>query len=226
MRILIIEDQVQLRENLADRLRREGYTVDTSGDGQEGEFMAREVPYSVVIVDLGLPGRSGMDLIRNLRADGLSLPILILTARNRWQDKVEGLKAGADDYMAKPFHSEELMARVNALVRRAAGHATRIMKYGPYQLDTAAQQIRVDDQDVELTTFEYRIAEYLMLSAGEVISKLKLADVIYEHDQDRDSNVIEVLIGRLRKKLDPEQAHKPIDTLRGRGYRFKFSATG
>ncbi|GJM10945.1 MAG: DNA-binding response regulator [Lysobacteraceae bacterium] len=221
----MIEDQEQLRENLADRLRKDGYTVDTAGDGEEGEFMAREVPYAAAVVDLGLPRRSGMELIRNIRADGLSLPILILTARNRWQDKVEGLKAGADDYMVKPFHSEELIARVNALVRRAAGHATRIMRYGPYELDAAAQTVRLEGDQIDLTTFEYRIIECLMLSAGDVISKLRLTDAIYEHDQDRDSNVIEVLVGRLRRKLDPKQTHKPIETLRGRGYRFRFTAS-
>ena len=224
MRILLIEDEERLRETLAARLRREGFAVDTAPDGEEGEFMAREIDYAVAVVDLGLPKRSGMEVIQSLRNQGKPLPILVLTARDRWQDKVEGLKAGADDYMVKPFHAQELIARVQALVRRAAGHASPLMRFGPYELDTGAQTIKLDGNPVELTSFEYQIIEHLMLASGEVVSKLRLTDAVYDHDQDRDSNVIEVLIGRIRRKLDPENSLSPIETKRGRGYRFRFTA--
>ncbi|HUA89499.1 MAG TPA: response regulator transcription factor [Steroidobacteraceae bacterium] len=226
MRILIVEDETALRESLKGRLEEAGFTVDVARDGEEGLFAGREYPLDVAIVDLGLPGISGLELIRRLRADAKTYPILILTARDNWQDKVEGLQAGADDYVAKPFHFEEVLARVQALLRRAGGWATPQLKCGPVVLDTRAQTVSVAGAPVELTTFEYRILEHLMLRAGEVISKAELTERLYDQDYERDSNVIEVLIGRLRRKLDPEERLQPIETLRGRGYRFALAREG
>jgi len=169
---------------------------------------------------------SGMDVIRTIREDGKTYPILILTARDRWQDKVEGLQSGADDYVVKPFHFEEIEARINALLRRSAGWAEAVLRAGPIELDTRAQSVTVDSEDVELTSFEYRVLEYLMLRAGKVVSKTELTESLYDQDYDRDSNVIEVFIGRLRRKLDPKRSVKPIETLRGRGYRFALEPAG
>jgi two-component system response regulator PhoP len=226
MRILIVEDEMALRESLKGRLEEAGFTVDVARDGEEGLFAGREYPLDVAIVDLGLPGISGLEVIRRLRADAKTYPILILTARDNWQDKVEGLQAGADDYVAKPFHFEEVLARVQALLRRAGGWASPQLKCGPVVLDTRAQTVTVAGAAVELTTFEYRILEHLMLRAGEVISKAELTERLYDQDYERDSNVIEVLIGRLRRKLDPEERLQPIETLRGRGYRFALAREG
>lgn len=225
MRVLLVEDEAPLRETLAARLQREGFAVDTAVDGAEGLYMAREVPFDVAIVDLGLPKLSGIDLVRGLREAGRRYPVLILTARGSWQDKVEGLKSGADDYLVKPFHIEELLARMNALVRRSAGWSKPVLECGPLKLDTTAQQVLVNDDVVELTSYEYKVLEYLVLHAGELVSKTDLTEHIYEQDFDRDSNVIEVFIGRLRKKLDPEGELKPIETVRGRGYRFSIPRT-
>ncbi|MEJ5207106.1 MAG: response regulator transcription factor [Lysobacteraceae bacterium] len=220
MRILLVEDEAPLRETLAARLKREGYAVDAASDGEEGIYLGREVPFDVGIIDLGLPKMSGMDLVRLLRTEGKKFPILILTARSSWQDKVEGLKAGADDYLVKPFHVEELLARLNALLRRAAGWSQPQLQCGPIMLDLAAQTVSVEEVGVDLTSYEYKVLEYLMLHAGELVSKADLTEHIYQQDFDRDSNVLEVFIGRLRKKLDPEGTLKPIETVRGRGYRF------
>ncbi len=220
MRILLVEDEAPLRETLAARLKREGYAVDSASDGEEGIYLGREVPFDVGIIDLGLPKMSGMELIRLLRDEGKKFPILILTARASWQDKVEGLKAGADDYLVKPFHVEELLARLNALLRRAAGWSKPRLDCGPVSLDLAAQTVSVEEVGVDLTSYEYKVLEYLMLHAGELVSKADLTEHIYQQDFDRDSNVLEVFIGRLRKKLDPEGTIKPIETVRGRGYRF------
>ncbi|MDW8478880.1 MAG: response regulator transcription factor [Xanthomonadales bacterium] len=220
MRILLVEDEAPLRETLGARLRREGYAVDLASDGEEGLYLGREVPFDVAIIDLGLPKMSGMDLVRRLREEGRRYPILILTARGSWQDKVEGLRAGADDYLVKPFHVEELMARLNALVRRAAGWSRPVLRCGPITLDTTAQKVAVNGQPVELTAYEYKVLEFLMLNAGSLVSKAELTEHIYQQDFDRDSNVLEVFIGRLRKKLDPEGTIRPIETVRGRGYRF------
>jgi two-component system response regulator PhoP len=225
MRILLVEDEAPLRETLAARLRREGFAVDVASDGEEGLYHGREVPFDVAIVDLGLPKMSGMELVRALRAEQKSFPILILTARASWQDKVEGLKAGADDYLVKPFHVEELLARINALLRRAAGWSKPQLECGPIRLDLAAQTVAVEGVNVDLTSYEYKVLEYLMLHAGELVSKADLTEHIYQQDFDRDSNVLEVFIGRLRKKLDPEGSLKPIETVRGRGYRFAIPRT-
>ncbi len=220
MRILLVEDEAPLRETLAARLKRDGFAVDAAADGEEGLYLGREVPFDLAIIDLGLPKLSGMELIETLRKEGHAYPILILTARSSWQDKVEGLKFGADDYLVKPFHVEELLARINALVRRASGWAKPLLACGPIRLDTTAQTVAVDGKPVDLTSYEYKVLEYLMLHAGELVSKADLTEHIYQQDFDRDSNVLEVFIGRLRRKLDPESSLKPIETVRGRGYRF------
>lgn len=223
MRVLVVEDEAALRETLKTRLTDAGFTVDVAQDGEEGLFAGREYPLDVALIDLGLPKLAGLEVIRRLRAEGKTFPILILTARDNWQDKVEGLQAGADDYVAKPFHFEEVLARLQALLRRAGGWASPELKCGPVVLDTRAQTVTVAGQAVDLTTFEYRILEHLMLRAGEVISKGELTERLYDQDFERDSNVIEVLVGRLRRKLDPDDRLKPIETLRGRGYRFALA---
>ncbi len=220
MRLLLIEDDDALRETLASRLRNEGFAVDEAADGREGRYFAQEYPVDLAIVDLGLPEVSGLEIIREARSAGRTFPILILTARDRWQDKVDGLEAGADDYVVKPFQYEEVSARVNALLRRSGGWASSVLEAGPIALDMSRQEVKVDGTAVDLTSFEYKILEYLMVRAGEVISKSELTDRLYDQDFERDSNVIEVFIGRLRKKLDPGNGVKPIETLRGRGYRF------
>ena len=223
MRLLIVEDEDNLREQLADRFRQQGYAVDTAADGVDGLYMASEYPFDAAVIDLGLPKLSGSELIRQLRDKGSTLPILILTARSRWQEKVEGLEAGGDDYLAKPFHVEELLARINALIRRSAGSGDTKLRSGPVTLDTLSHEVTVADRKLDLTAYEYRTLEYLMLHAGEVISKTRLTEHLYDQDFDRDSNVIEVFVGRLRKKLDPDNSYLPIETLRGRGYRFNVS---
>lgn len=223
MRVLIVEDEAPLRTEVAARLRSEGYVVDEAGDGDEGLYFGREYQPDVAIVDLGLPGLPGMDLIRRLRAEGATFPILILTARGRWEEKVDGLDAGADDYVVKPFHIEELLARVQALLRRTGGWASTVYRSGPIALDSRTQTVTLAGAPVELTAFEYRLLECLLLRAGEVVSKSELTDRLYEQDFERDSNVIEVFIRRLRRKLDPEGALRPIETLRGRGYRWSLN---
>ncbi len=220
MRALVVEDEEVLREALRRDLVAAGFTVDVAADGEEGLFMGNEYPIDVAIIDLGLPRLPGLELIRRLRARDRRFPILVLTARDRWQDKVEGLDAGADDYVTKPFQFEEVLARMQALLRRSGGWASSTLTCGPIVLDTRAQAVTVEGRPVELTTFEYRILEHLMLKAGEIISKTDLTEQLYEQDFERDSNVIEVFIGRLRRKLDPDDRIKPIETLRGRGYRF------
>lgn len=222
MRALVVEDEAALRENLRRQLVEAGFTVDVAADGTEGLFAGSEYPIDVAVIDLGLPKLPGLELIRQLRARDRRFPILILTARDRWQDKVEGLDAGADDYVAKPFQFEEVLARLQALLRRSGGWASASLSCGPIRLDTRSQTVTVSGAPVELTTFEYRILEHLMLKAGEVISKTDLTEHLYDQDFERDSNVIEVFIGRLRRKLDPDNQIHPIETLRGRGYRFSL----
>jgi two-component system response regulator PhoP len=220
MRLLVIEDETSLRRQLCEQLRAAGYGVDDAANGKDGLLHGREYPIDLAVVDIGLPDLSGIEVIRAWRKQDKRFPVLILTARGRWQDKVEGLEAGADDYLVKPFHVEELLARVNALLRRAAGLAQPVVSCGPIMLDTAAQVVRVDKRALDLTAYEYKVLEYLILHAGEVVSKTTLTEHVYDQDFDRDSNVIEVFIGRLRKKLDPDDRLQPIETLRGRGYRF------
>jgi len=225
MRILLIEDEQMLREQVAQRLQAEGYTVDASGDGKEGLYLAREYPVDLAVIDLGLPGVPGLEIIRTLRAEGRDLPILILTARGKWEEKVTGLEAGADDYLVKPFVMEELLARIKALLRRASGGVHDELTFGPLSINTTQQQVRLNGAAVELTAYEYRLLEYLARHPGKVIAKSELADYLYPHDDECDSNVIEVLIGRVRRKLDADNGLNPIETLRGRGYRFSLGAT-
>lgn len=220
MRLLIIEDEQTLQAQLCTQMRKAGFAVDAASDGKEGLFMGREYPFDLAIVDIGLPHLSGIEVIKTWREQGKKFPVLILTARGRWQEKVEGLEAGADDYLAKPFHAEELLARVQALLRRSKGAAKSIIDCKPISLDTKTQIVTRDGKELELTANEFKVLEYLVLNNKKVISKTELTEHIYDQDFDRDSNVIEVFIGRLRKKLDPDNKIKPIETLRGRGYRF------
>ncbi len=219
MRLLIVEDEPALRETLAQQFRRAGFAVDLAADGVDGEFSGKEYPVDIAVVDLGLPGKSGLDAIRAWRKADKSFPVLILTARDSWQEKVAGLDAGADDYVTKPFRFEEVLARVQALLRRSGGWSQPLLKSGVVELDNRSQEVRVAGAPVELTAFEYRLLEYLMLRAGQVVSKTELTEKLYEQDFERDSNTIEVFIGRLRRKLDPDGDRQPIETLRGRGYR-------
>ena len=219
MRVLLIEDDQRLLDTLATHLREAGYAVDASRDGIEGLYLGEEFPIDLAIIDLGLPEMPGLDVIRELRSRGRDFPILVLTARSEWQDKVAGLEAGADDYLTKPFHIEELMARVNALMRRSGGHARPRVQLGPVTVDLSSQRVWLKGEEIELTSFEYKVLNYLVMHPGEVVTKTDLSEHIYEEDTDRDSNVIEVFIGRLRRKIDPDGTLNPIETLRGRGYR-------
>ena len=219
MRILLLEDETALRETLADRLKREGFVVDAVGEGVEGAFFAIEYPIDLAIIDLGLPGKPGLEVLRELRRADKSYPVLILTARDHWQDKVEALELGADDYLTKPFRTEELLARVNALMRRAAGHASSEIRVGPLLLNLSSQRIMLADEALDLTRFEYKLLSYFALHPDQVLSKHQLNEHLYDEDADPDSNVIEVILGRLRRKIDPDGSWKPIETLRGRGYR-------
>ncbi len=222
MRILVIEDEIELQQQITTRLQAENFMVDVTGNGREGLFFSTEYPVDAAIIDIGLPELSGIDIIKQLRKNGNKLPILVLTARSRWQDKVEGLEAGADDYLVKPFHMEELLARINALLRRASNSAGEHLCYGPICITPDSQLCSIADKVLELTEFEYKILEYLIRRHNKVIAKSELADYLYPHDEDRDSNVIEVIVGRLRKKLDPDGSLKPIETIRGRGYCFNL----
>jgi len=220
VRLLLVEDDAALRLGLARQLEAEGYRVDQAADGDDGLFQAREYPVDLAIVDLGLPKRSGLDVVKSLRADGRALPILILTARGSWQDKVTGLEAGADDYLVKPFEYPELAARVKALLRRSLKATSDVLTLGPIAIDFSAQTATLHGEPIDLTAFEYRLLEYLVRQRGRVVTKQELSDYLYPHDEDRDSNVVEVLLGRLRRKLDPDGNLAPIETLRGRGLRF------
>lgn len=222
MRLLIIEDETALLDQLAALLESEGFTVERATNGEDGGWMACEFALDLAIVDIGLPDVSGIDVIRKLRGEGKSYPVLILTARDGWQAKVEALEAGADDYVVKPFHEEELLARVRALLRRASGWASAAITSGPFTLDTRAKSLERDGQSIELTAYEFKVLEYLLMHAGEVISKTRLSEHIYDEETERDSNVIEVFVRRLRAKLDPDEELNPIDTLRGQGYRWSL----
>lgn len=221
MRLLVVEDEALLRQRLVQGLIREGYVVDDAADGRTGLYHATEFEYDAAIIDLGLPEIDGLALIRHIRESGVNFPILILTARDDWQDKVGGLDAGADDYVVKPFHMPEIMARLNALLRRAAGFSSPTIEIGPLSLDTGRKRLTVHGGMVELTAYEYRVLEYLMMHPDQVVSKAELTEHLYAQDHDRDSNVLEVFIRRLRQKLDPEQQLKPIETVRGQGYRLR-----
>ncbi len=220
MRLLLIEDDAALRLGLARKLEADGYRVDQAADGEDGLFQAQEYPVDLAIVDLGLPKLNGLSVVQRLRAQGRTLPVLVLTARGSWQDKVVGLESGADDYLVKPFEYPELAARVKALLRRSLKAASDVLTLGPISIDFSAQTARLEGADLELTAFEYRVLEFLVRERARVVSKQELSDYLYPHDQDRDSNVLEVLVGRLRRKLDPAGTLGPIETLRGRGYRF------
>ena len=222
MRLLLIEDDAVLRLAIKRQLEADGYRVDTATDGEDGLFQAREYPVDLAIVDLGLPKLNGLSVVQALRAEGRTVPILILTARGSWQDKVKGLETGADDYLVKPFEYPELAARVKALLRRALKATSDVLTLGPLAIDFSAQTAQLDGQALDLTTFEYRVLAYLVRERVRVVTKQELSDYLYPHDEDRDSNVLEVLIGRLRRKLDPQGTLAPIETLRGRGYRFMW----
>ena len=219
-RILLAEDEDILREQLLEILGRHQYLVDCAADGARALALGESENYDLAIIDLGLPKLSGMEVIQRLRDQGKDLPVLILTARGDWQDKVDGLSGGADDYLVKPFHVQELLARIEALIRRASGAVTKDTTIGPVCLDTRAKSVRVHGSAIELTAFEFNLLEYLMLRPGHVVSKTELTEHLYHQDFDRDSNVIEVFVGRLRRKLDPANELKPIETVRGQGYRF------
>ena len=220
MRLLVVEDEKAIRDQLAEYLGGLGFAVDVAEDGRVGLFNALEYDYDLAVIDIGLPEIDGIELITKLRAEGKSYPVIILTARGNWQDKVSGLEAGADDYLVKPFHNEELRARTNALIRRASGHSKPQLEFGPLVIDTAAKQVLLEGSPVELTSYEYNTLEYLAHHAGEAISKTVLTEHLYQQDFERDSNVIEVFVGRLRKKLDPKGELQLITTIRGQGYRF------
>lgn len=220
MRLLIVEDEVLLAAQVDKFLRDQDFVVDVASDGEEGLYYAREYDYDAAVIDLGLPKLTGIELIRKLRREHNQMPVLILTARSDWRDKVTGLEAGADDYLTKPFHMEELLARLKVLIRRAAGFASAVIEHGPLRLDTLSKEVRIYGHLVELTAFEYRVLEFLAMNPSRVVSKTELTEHLYEQDFDRDSNVIEVFVGRLRRKLDPDGDFKPIRTVRGQGYRF------
>ncbi|CTQ60379.1 response regulator [Roseibium album] len=215
MRILVIEDDTDLNRQLVTALEEAGYVVDSAADGEEGHFLGETEPYDAVVLDLGLPTLDGLSVLENWRRDGRTMPVLILTARDRWSDKVAGIDAGADDYVAKPFHMEEVLARVRALVRRAAGHASNELICGPVRLDLRAGRVTVDGNPIKLTSHEYRLLSYLLHHRGKVISRTELTEHLYDQDFDRDSNTVEVFVGRLRKKIGSDM----IETIRGLGYR-------
>jgi two-component system OmpR family response regulator len=222
VRVLVVEDDQDLSRQLATALRDAGYAVDTAFDGDEGHFLGDTEPYDAVVLDIGLPRQDGISVLERWRRDGRTMPVLLLTARDRWSDKVAGIDAGADDYVAKPFHMEEVLARLRALVRRAAGHASNEIACGPVRVDTRASRVSVDGTAVKLTSHEYRLLLYLLMHQGRVVSRSELTEHLYDQDFDRDSNTIEVFVGRLRKKL----AADVIETVRGLGYRLVVPPEG
>ncbi len=217
MRILVVEDDQDLNRQLAEALGEAGYVVDQAFDGEEGHFLGDTEPYDAVILDIGLPQMDGLTILEKWREENRKMPVLLLTARDRWSDKVSGIDAGADDYVAKPFHIEEVLARVRALIRRAAGHASSEIVCGPLRLDTRASKATIDGTTLKLTSHEFRLLAYLMHHTGEVVSRTELVEHLYDQDFDRDSNTIEVFVGRLRKKMGVDM----IETVRGMGYRMK-----
>ncbi|QKZ06419.1 response regulator [Pseudomonas eucalypticola] len=220
MKLLVVEDEALLRHHLYTRLTESGHVVEAVANAEEALYQASQYNHDLAVVDLGLPGMGGLELIRRLRADGKAFPVLILTARGNWQDKVEGLATGADDYVVKPFQFEELEARLNALLRRSSGFIQSTIVAGPLLLDLNRKQASLDEQLLALTAYEYRILEYLMRHHQQVVAKDRLMEQLYPDDDERDPNVIEVLVGRLRRKLEGTQGFKPIETVRGLGYLF------
>ncbi len=222
MRILVVEDDRDLNRQVSEALEEAGYVVDRAHDGSEGHFLGETEPYDAVILDIGLPEMDGITVLEEWRAAGRSMPVLILTARDRWSDKVAGIDAGADDYVAKPFHVEEVLARIRALIRRAAGHSSSEIVCGPLRLDTRGAKATVDGSPLKLTSHEFRLLSYLVHHVGKVVSRTELVEHMYDQDFDRDSNTIEVFVGRLRKKLGVDM----IETVRGLGYRIQAPDNG
>lgn len=222
MRILVVEDDKDLNRQLTEALIDAGYVVDRAFDGEEGHFLGDTEPYDAVILDIGLPQMDGVSVLEQWRSEGRGMPVLLLTARDRWSDKVAGIDAGADDYVAKPFHMEEVLARVRALIRRSAGHAASQIACGPLLLDTRTSKVTVDGQPVKLTSHEFRLLSYLIHHKDKILSRTELTEHLYDQDFDRDSNTIEVFVGRLRKKLGNDM----IETVRGLGYRLSEPADG
>ena len=217
MRLLLVEDNVPLADELVASLGRQGYAVDWLADGRDASYQGASEPYDLIVLDLGLPGKPGLDVLRDWRAGDLATPVLVLTARDSWAERIEGLKAGADDYLTKPFHPEELLLRIQALLRRAHGIANQpLLKVGGLALDEARQSCRKGDEEVQLTAGEFRLLRFFMLHPGQLLSKSQLAEHLYDGETERDSNVIEVHVNRLRSKLGREL----IQTRRGQGYRF------
>ncbi|MEE2952392.1 MAG: response regulator transcription factor [Pseudomonadota bacterium] len=220
MRILVVEDDENLLRQLSEALTTAGYVVDQASDGEEAHFLGDTEPYDAVILDVGLPVMDGISVLERWRRDQRNMPVLILTARDRWSDKVAGIDAGADDYVTKPFHIEEVLARVRALIRRAAGHASSEIECGPLRLDTRTARVTVNGSPLKLTSHEFRLLDYLMHHQGSVVSRTELIEHLYDQDFDRDSNTIEVFVGRLRKKIGLDL----IETIRGQGYRLHHDA--
>ena len=214
MRLLVVEDDPDINRQLVSALQDAGYVVDAAKDGEQGHFLGDTEPYDAVVLDLGLPVLDGVSVLEKWRRAGRKMPVLILTARDRWSDKVAGFDAGADDYVAKPFHMEEVLARLRALLRRSAGHATSEITCGPVMLDTKSARVSVNGNSVKLTSLEFRLLAYLMHHKGKVVSRTELVEHLYDQDFDRDSNTVEVFVGRLRKKLGVDVLH----TIRGMGY--------
>ena len=222
MRVLVVEDDNDIAQQLIQALEHSGFAVDWAPDGEEGLYMGAQFPIDLAIIDVGLPKLNGIELVTKLRLQNKNFPILILTARDNWEDKVQGLEAGADDYLVKPYHLAELLARLNALQRRVSGMSHPRINSGPLALDTTLKRLFLDEKAIDLTAYEYRLVEYFMLNPGKILSKSELTDHIYDDGAEHDSNVIEVFIRRLRKKLDPDSTLKPIANIRGQGYRFEL----
>jgi two-component system OmpR family response regulator len=217
MRILVVEDDKELNRQVSEALVDAGYVVDKAFDGEEGHFLGDTEPYDAVVLDIGLPQMDGISVMEKWRRAGRKMPVLMLTARDRWSDKVAGIDAGADDYVTKPFHIEEVLARVRALIRRAAGHASSELVCGPVRLDTKASKADVNGKPLKLTSHEFRLLAYMMHHVDKVVSRTELVEHLYDQDFDRDSNTIEVFVGRLRKKMGIDM----IETVRGMGYRMR-----
>lgn len=221
MRILIVEDDPDLNRQLCELLGERGYVIDQAKDGEEGHYLGDTEPYDAVILDIGLPEMDGITVLEKWREAGRNMPVLILTARDRWSDKVAGIDAGADDYVTKPFHIEEVLARLRALIRRAAGHSTSQITCGPLQVDTKSTKVTLNGATLKLTSHEFRLISYLVHHMGETVSRTELVEHMYDQDFDRDSNTIEVFVGRLRKKMAKEGSGDLIETIRGLGYRIQ-----